>query len=308
MSNKFSDGSSSAFAELPVPAAYLSWTRGNAQLKAIAQADPGAYFGGWRAFVTDKDGNDLPKLPIPIVDRMSEDGKHPYKVYATNVLSLLPIQHRTRFELREKTKDVETGREYEKVVAVSSEKRQGYAPYRQVFGLVFGEKEFAPAVLKIYKWSAFISFERAGQVWNKITTPEGKVVIRRYGSVGVTENGMVVPNFEIYGQGRSTPIEAIDAKHPRYYDITPELDALFDQSLAWKNCERWNAEGKVNEEPASIAVRQEFLARCDAMGLSNIDIEQLLKESNNDYEKALALLNPDEMDINTELAAGDTAN
>lgn len=291
---RFSDGSSAAYEELPVQAAYLSWTRGNAQLRSIAKTDPGVYLGGWKAFTIDRDGNELPKLPLPIVERVSEDGQHPYKVYAHNYVNFLPIQHRTRFELRQKVKDPQTGKEYDRVVSISRERREGYAPYRQVFGLVYSNdgKENAPAVLKVWKWSAFISFEKAGQAWNKIEIPEGKILIRRYGTVGNKTENDTVPVFEIFGQSRSTPIEAIGIDKPVFVDITTNLNKLYDDSLAWKNCERWNAEGKVEAEETNSA-KSNFLQKCAEMNLSNIDIEQLIAENDGDYEKALLALVPE---------------
>jgi hypothetical protein len=307
MSNKFSDGSASAYAELPVPAAYLKWTRGNAQLRAIAKDDPGAYLGGWSAFVKSFDGEtELPKLPIPIVERVSQDGKHPFQVYASNVISFLPITHRTRFELREKGKDKE-GRDIERVVAIAKERRQGYAPYRQVFGLVYAKDtdDCLPAVLKVWKWSAFITFERAGQAWNKIKpVPEGKLLIRRYGTLGVKEGDFTSPKFEVYNQGQSTPIEAVGTAKPRYIDITLDLDELWTASQEWTNCPRWNAEGKVEESeedrPLSVA-QKEFIIKCDEFGLTNIEIAQLMAENGNDPIQAMAALTGNA--INNELEA-----
>lgn len=309
MENKFSDGSTSGFAELPVPAAYLSWTRGNAQLRSIAKDDPGAYLGGWRAFFEDKEKQPLPSLPIPIVERMSEDGKHAYKVYASNYINFLPIQHRTRFELREKTKDDTTGREYDRVVSISKERRQGYAPYRQVFGLLFANDtdDYAPAVIKVYKWSAFIAFEKAGQIWNKVdkSTPDGRVLIRRYGTLGKKEDKIIVPVFEVFGQGRSTPIEAVGVNKPRWIVFKPEFDTLWEQSVEWANCPRWNAEGKVQEtedETASVA-QKDYEARCYELNFTNIEADALLKENGGDYVRALAALQGDA--INAALEQGD---
>jgi hypothetical protein len=303
--SKFSDGSTSGYAELPVPAAYLSWTRGNAALKSIAQADPGAFYGGWRAFVTDKESKPLPTLPLPVVERTSEDGKHLYKVFASNFVSFVPLQHRTRYELRQKTKDEQTGREYERVVSISQEKREGYAPYRQVFGLLYDPKtdDHAPAVLKVFKWSAFITFTKAGERWNKIDklTPEDQVLVRRYGSFG--KDG--VPNFEIYGQGRSTPIEAIGTDKPRLIPLTDEMTQLFEASEAWKNCERWNAEGKVAEEDTA-STKSVFLAKCQEVGFSNIEIEQYVAEANGDYKKALeTVFGPDAINGALESSEGE---
>lgn len=294
MNDKFSDGSSSAYAELPVEAAYLSWRRGNASLKQIANVDPGAYFGGWRAFVKSQDNLPLPPLPIPVVQRVSQDGKHEYEVYATNVIDFLPIQHRTRFEMREKATDPDTGREYNKVVAVSNKRQPGYIPYRQIFGLVFAKDkdEYNPGVIKVYNWSAFISIEKAGQAWNKITVPDGQVLVRRYGSIGLKDGR---PKFETFGQGHSTPIDAVGLDQPRFYPITDELNELWDASLAWKDCERWNATGEV-DEPAPVGAKQEFVALCETLYLTDVEIEQILAENDNNYAAALAALRGDSMD------------
>jgi len=304
--NKFSDGSSSAYVELPVPAAYLSWTRGNAALKAVAEVDPGLYFGGWRAFVKSKDNQALPALPIPKVTRTSQDGRHDYEVYATNVIHFLPIQHRTRFELRERTTDTETGREYDKVVAISNKRISGYIPYRQIFGLVVGNDENVadvfPGVLKVFKWSAFISIEKAGQQWNKIAVPEDKVLIRRYGSVGLKDGR---PKFETFGQGHSTPIDAVGLDNPVFYNITDELNDLWEQSHEWKECERWNATGEV-DEPVESTAKQAFLEECAKLYLTEVEIEQLLAENNNDYATALsALYGPDLDEMNSQAELGD---
>jgi len=285
---KFSDGSSSAYVELPVQSAYLSWRRGNAALRAVAKADPALYFGGWRAFTKTKDNQALPAIPVPVVVRVSQDGKHEYEVYATNILHFLPIQHRTRFEFRKKEKDVETGREYNKVVASSKNKLPGYQPHRQIFGLVFSPDtdEYAPGVIRVDSWSAFIAIEKAGQQWNKVAIPDGKVLVRRYGSIGLKDGR---PKFETYGQGQSTPIDAIGLENPRYFDLLDEFNQLWDASLAWKECERWNATGEIVEEPRSNA-REVFMGLCDAMGLADYEIEQLLAEFKNDYSLAVSAL------------------
>jgi len=309
MSSKFSDGSTSSYAELPVEAAYLRWTRGNAQLRAIAKTDPGAYYGGWRAFVKSldrKSGEEvqLPAIPIPIVERVSQDGKHPYQVYATNVLQFLPIQHRTRFELRRKVKN-EDGSEFDKVIATSRNRQPGYIPYRQIFGLVFAKDsdDFAPGVIKLFNWSSFISFEKSGQAWNKIAVPDGMVLVRRYGSIGLKDGSA---KFEKYGEGYSTPIDPIGLDKPRLHPITDELDKLFDQSLVWKNCERWNAEGETIDDAEKTA-KQEFLEKCAAINLQDDEIEQLLKENGGNYATALASLSPEvsEDDINAGFIAAE---
>lgn len=285
--SKFSDGSASAYAELPVKVAYLRWTRGNAQLRLLKDTDPAQYFGGWRANVTDRDGNPNPELPLPVVERVSQDGKHVYKVYASNVIEFLPIQHRTRFELRETEVDPVSGREVIKIKATSKKRLPGYTPVRQVFGLVFVGEQSAPAVLYIDKWSSFISFERAGQKWGKVKEPDGMALVRRYGTLG--KDGL--PVFETYGQSQSTPIEAIGLERPRFVKITPELDSLYEQSLEWRHCSRWNAEDEeVNEVIGGDPALKAFAERTKELGLSNIEVQQLVKEHNGDYAAALATI------------------
>ena len=313
----FDEGSSTGYAELPVPAAWMKWIRGDAKLVSISKTDPGAYFGGFRAFLSHKDRNsdeqiDNPKLPMSVVKRVSEDGKHGYQVYATNVINFLPLTFRLRYEYREKIKDQDTGKETEKVVASSPTHQPGYQPNKQIFGLVFSEETnaYAPAILCLTNWSSFIALNKAADVWKKVKVPEGKLLVRRYGSVGVTDKeGNVMPKFETFGQGRSTPIDAIDVANPRFIDASPEFDDLYDQAQAWKMCERWNAEGKVTEEdPANSGNPDlmEFDRLADEAGLSNIEKAQLVSEAGGDYKKAIEALSyggePSIEDINSILS------
>lgn len=306
--NLFSDGSASSYAELPVKVAYLRWRRGNANMRAVMKSDPAIFFGGWKANTKNRDGELNPELPLPVVERVSEDGKHTYEAYASNVIEFLPVQHRTRFELREKTKDPQTGKEMVTIRAVSKDRIKGYTPVRQVFGLVFVGDKSAPAVLYIDNWSSFISFERAGQKWGKVQVPQGMALIRRYGSTGTTEKdtGATLPTFETYGEARTTPIEAIDTAHPRFIKITPELMQLVNDSAPWRNCPRWNAEGEANETIGEPPALKKFIDRCNELGLSNVDIEQLAKEYKGDYAAALKAINEEsdqlsEVDLNAQL-------
>lgn len=304
MSDKYSDGTQSVYAELPVPAAYLKWTRGNAALAAIAESDPGAFFGGWRAFVKSmKDETELPQLPIPVVTRVSQDGKHKYEVYASNVVEILPLVARTRFELREETINPETGRKFNKVVAVSKKRMEGYTPYRQVFGLVFAKDsdEYSPAVLKVFTWSSFIAFEKAGRAWGSVNVPAGKALVRRFGTVG--ENG--APKFEYFGQGHSTPIDAVGISNPRFVDDTQEIESLWKSAQSWKECEAWNATGEA-EEPVEQSALQEFAELCKTIGLSDTEIQQVLSENSGDYAKAVSSLRADDLDYaNSQLEETD---
>lgn len=311
----FSEGSNSTFVEPPVPCAYMKWIRGDAKLATLKKTDPAAFYGGWRAFLSHKDkGTDAqienPKLPLPVVQRVSDDGQHGYQVYATNVLNFLPIQFRLRYEYRKRITDQQTGRETEKVVATSKNHQPGYQPNKQLFGLVFGETdEYAPAILFISNWSGFISMNKAADVWKKVKWPEGKILIRRYGSIGVADSkGNSIPCFETFGQGRSTPIEAIGVDKPRFIADNPVFDKLFDDSIAWKECPRWNAEGKTEGEMESNQYLEAFDAKVKEIGLTNIEVEQLLKEAKGDYQRALAMMSSPEVsedEINAELSKGD---
>lgn len=251
--NKFNEGVSSVYAELPVAVNYLYWKRGNGQLAHLKETDPGAYFGGWAASVASREGDPYPELPIPIVTRISDDGKAQYQRYATNILSIIPIVSRQRYELRKKSMNAE-GREEEKVVAISKNYESGvhvgYQPHKQIFCIVVNDNnQMGYAVVKLNKWSSYLSFSRAAQAWSKVKSTETEVLIRRYGTIGATnKQGQIFPNFETFNEGKSTPIEAIGVLSPRFMPITPELDKLWDDAQDWAKCEKWNASGKLAEE------------------------------------------------------------
>lgn len=289
----FTDGSTSDYAKLPVEVAYLKWTRGNALLAASIKTDPAAYLGGWSAFVMSFGDNPtaLPPVPLPVVQRVSQDGRHPYQVYAAPVINFFPVQARTRFELRKKEK--EGGREIERVVAISRTRREGFTPYRQVFGLLYPPDmsgEPAPAVLKVWKWSTFISFEKAGREWNRVKVPTGKVLVRRYGTDGAEVDGMVVPKFNTFGGSQATPIEAIGLNDPIFVDLTSQMIELFNGAQDWANCQRWHSER--GDEIVTVSER-EFRAKCAELQLTDGEIAQILHENGGDYETALAAITGD---------------
>lgn len=249
--NKFNEGTEAMYAELPVPVNYLYWKRGNGQLDHLKETDPGAFLGGWSAMVDGKEDK-LPALPLPIVTRKSDDGKSVYQRYASNFINFLPIASRMRYELRQKAFDQKSGREEERVIAVSKDYVSGvtvgYQPLKQIFGLVYSNdlETYNPAILKLNKWSAFLSFNKAAQAWMKVNVPDDSVLIRRYGTLGaVDKQGNVFPNFEVFNDGKSTPIEAIGIRTPLMLKGSPELDQLWEESQAWAKCEKWNAAGKV---------------------------------------------------------------
>lgn len=250
MNSKFSAGIEATYAELPFPVNYLYWKRGNAQLSHLKDTDPAAFFGGWSASVKSKDG-DMPALPLARVTRTSEDGSATFERYSTNVLTFLPIAYRMRYELRAKSVNAD-GREEERVVAVSREyvsgHHKGYQPHKQIFGLVYDSeyKTHAYAILKLNKWSSYISFGKAERAWLKVQVNEDQALLRRYGTVGTkNKSGVIVPNFEVFNEGRSTPIEAIGVDTPYILPVTDELDNIWEQAQEWANCERWNAAGQV---------------------------------------------------------------
>ena len=265
MNNKFSAGREAGYAELPFPVNYLYWKRGNAQMSHLKDSDPAMYFGGWAASVKGKDA-EMPALPLLRVTRTSDDGTS-YERYATNVLIFLPVAFRMRYELREKSFNAD-GREEEKVVAVSREyvsgNTVGYQPHKQVFGIVYdGDKlsVSAYAVLKLNKWSSYLSFGKAERSWTKVKVEDNQALIRRYGSIGVeNKKGVIVPNFEEFNQGRSTPIEAVGVGNPIVINVNPELDEVWEQAQEWAKCERWNAAGKVAEhtEPIAAPIEPDF--------------------------------------------------
>lgn len=285
----FSASDGVPYAELPVKPAFLRWARGDAKLYFALKEDPALYLGGWRATVKDHDGNPRPSLPLPIVRRKSADGRVTFEVYASPVIDFLPIQHRTRFELRERIPDPATGKEKVVIRAVSKSKAPGYTPVKQVFGLVFGrdDGDYHPAVIYLDKWSSFISFNRAEDGWMRITPPKGKALVRKYGTVGVVDkNGETVPVLKVYKDSIYTPIEAIGLLSPRFIDITDEITQLFYDSMDWRECQRWNASGETYEVLGETA-KDKFLERCNEIGLTNVEIEQILKEAGGNYAKAL---------------------
>lgn len=253
--SKFSEGASSSYAELPVEVNYLYWKRGNGQLSHLREIDPGAFFGGWTASVKNAEGEDMAALPLPVVTRVSDDGSAEYQRYASNVINFLPIAFRQRYEKREEVIDTKTGRKAEKVTAVVKEYisgvHSGFQPMKQIFGLIFSAdmSTYAPVVLKLNKWSSYISFGKAAQSWAKTHAPEGKELVRRYGTIGIkNKQNAILPNFETFNEGKSTPIEAIDIHNPIFIDLTPELDELWEGSQAWAKCDRWNASGRIVDE------------------------------------------------------------
>jgi hypothetical protein len=324
----FTDNTAPMYVELPVPVAWAQWRRGDAKLAAIAKQDPGAYLGGWSAWVTHHDKNtdtdiENPKLPLPVVKRTSNDGKHPFQVYASNILSVFVIQSRMRYELRDEVTDPQTGKKKNKVVAISLEKLPHYQPRYQIFGLVFDKKtdDTYPVCLNLDNWSAFISYTNAGQLWSKIKPPADSILVRRYGTLGIKDSeGNTTPELVEYNKGLSTPIKAIGVEKPRIVKALPEWDELFDASLEWKNCPRWNASGKANENAdGSDDVNPDLLKfdqLADEAGLSNIDKAQLVAEYNGDYKKAIESLSyggeePPALsaeDLNARLAEGDSSD
>lgn len=299
------DGVATSFVELPVDCAWVKWTRGNGQLAALRDTDPGQYFGGWKSRVVKfggKDGELNPVLPYPIVERSTQDASATFDVYATNVLHVVIIASRERFELREEVMDEKLGFKVNKVRKVALKRQEGFKPNKQILGWAFNPttEEHEPVLIVLDAWNAYISFNNASTAWKKATknVAPGMSVIRRYGSVGKAgKDGKVLPVFEKFGEGTSTPIEAIDIAHPRLFKVTPELLALQTASQAWKTDPRWLQEGKigqVTEENDNLSVESDaanpwlerFAKRAKELKYTDQDIADELAHAGGDYRKA----------------------
>lgn len=264
MDELFDDGSSLPYVELPKEANRLKWVRGNPQLRAVAKDDPAQYLGGWRAKVslsaTSERGEViLPPLPLPVVTRQSADGSNEFSVYATPWVAFLPMTHRTRWEKKVKARDA-MGREVDKIEYWQAKQEKGLTPNRQVFGLVYGDDgSCLPGLITLENWSAFISFQRAGEQWKKVVVPQGKLLVKKYGTMGKKQKNqsgqtITVPNMEAVGQGMATPIEAIGLDKPLFVERTPELEVLARAAQAWAKCERWlNGVNAGAMAPAEVA-------------------------------------------------------
>lgn len=258
----FDDGSVMPYVELPVAANRLKWVRGNPQLRAVAKDDPAQYLGGWRGKVSlsathDREEIILPPLPLPVVMRTSADGSSEYQVYAAPWIAFLPMVNRTRWEKKTKTRDA-NGKEVEKLEYWQAQQIKGLAPHREVFGLILADGQQLPGILTLENWSAFISFQRAGEAWKKIQPLNSKLLVKRYGTMGKkqkTEKGfMTVPVMESYNNGLSTPIEAIGLDKPEYVDLTAELTQLAQAARAWATCSRWlNGMNTTADAPVAMA-------------------------------------------------------
>lgn len=322
------EGIQGSFAELPVPAATLRWSRGDARLRVLKDTDPGLYFGGWRTRVKKfkgKDGEKNPAVPLPIVTRTDTKGSSTFDVYATNVLHFIPIRTRMRFELREKEFVERLGFDAFVVKRISLTKKDGWSPMHQIFGLVFNAttEEHAPALLWVDMWNAHISYGNAFGVWQKavarLATKGVNTVIRKYGSIGKLEKdtGLMLPNMVEFKGGTSTPIEAIGIDNPRFYDLTEELQELQFGSLAWGEDPLWLKEGSVKGDNTIVSAMEEVLAdpflqmfsqRAREIGLTNIEIEDLLASSKHDYEKAYDEIKPEAPEIVSAPGSADLGN
>lgn len=266
---KFGAGVDSGYAELPVKSNYGFWKRGDGTARHLIETDPAKFFGGWHFMVekTDDKGSVIqyPEVPLPIVERMT-DNAEVYRRYSWNYIDFMPLIPRERFELREK----DTG----KVLAVAKKFEKGvtidYQPSQQVFGLAYADDgSWTPAVIKLDKWNSYISFKKAEQEFLKITCHDGQELVRRYGNIGemrkVKIQGVLqeklVPEFEEFGQAKSTPIRAIGADAPVFVTVTAEMNELYEAAKAWANCPRWNA---VTKAAQTFAKTSEAMQEVDA--------------------------------------------
>lgn len=292
----------SGFAQLPVPANYLRWKRGNGDKEMLYETDPASFLGGWGASVDawKEPHEKLPYVPFPIVTRKAKAGRVKYDRYASTRVYFQFIASRKRFEKWDKDAiNPQTGQKGV-LLAISNERIDpSYAAHKEVFGLAWTSdlQKSYPVVLNLNNWSATISYDQADQALSKIKVPAGQHLIRVLGTDGevVKEKNaagaveeFVTPKFVEKGQAVSTPIEALDLANPRFVPITDEVRQLARDAQAWKNCPRWHAELDFTYEgETELSPMDKFTERAHAIGLTDDEIEQVLKENGRNPAKAL---------------------
>lgn len=259
MARNYGDGMSDRvfeYEQLPVPVARIEWSRGRKEIAPLLATDPGFYLGGWRAAYeykrTQPGGNvtieKAPFLPMPVVTRAGNEGD--YKVYASNLLQFFPLRSRTRYEFGHK-EQTKYGEKFvvDSVVATHI-KGSSDKPKKEIFGLVFGmngetqKVEYSPALIVIeHTWNTKFDLERVHAEAKKVKAPDGQGFAWTIGTNGKDANGKIIPILNKAGEATTTPIELFNAATPYFFDITPDIDALFDASEAWQKCPTWNAEG-----------------------------------------------------------------
>lgn len=258
MARNYGDGMSDRvfeYEQLPVPVARIEWSRGRKELAPLLATDPGIYLGGWRAafeYKRTQNGTTsverAPIVPMPVVARAGNDGD--YLVYACNKIMFFPIRSRTRYEFGHKEKTTYGEKFVVDSVVATHIKGSGGKPKKEIFGLVFGmnaetkKVEYSPALIVVnHTWNTKFDLERVHAEAKKVKAPEGQGFAWEIGTNGKDANGKTIPILNVAGEATTTPIELLNATTPFFFDITPDIDALFDASEAWQKCPTWNAEG-----------------------------------------------------------------
>lgn len=259
MSKNYGEGMSDQmfeYEQLPVPVARIEWSRGRKELAALLETDPGIYLGGWRAAFEYRKKSPsgeatleaAPALPMRIVTRAGNEGD--YKVYADSVIDFFPLRSRTRYEFGHKEKTTYGEKFVVDSVVTKHIKGSGGKPKKEIFGLVFGlnpetkKVQYSPALIVVnHVWSTKFDLERIHTETKKIKAPEGQVLVWKIGTRGKQVGGKTVPVFLTNGESTTTPIELLSADKPFFFEVSEEIDQLFDASEAWAKCPTWNAEG-----------------------------------------------------------------
>jgi hypothetical protein len=252
---KFSDPTlqGESFAMLPVERFNkIMWRSGDPDLYVLLANDPGKYLGEFRSMLdlpatADREAIVFPVLPWPVMKRKA--GRDTYSRYSTTEMLFRPITARLRFVLYARDGQGNKIKENNRDVIVSVTKHfvkgSGYSPQKEVFGLVYDSKgNFAThGLLSLDGWSSYISYDRAAKEWDKIATPDGKLVIYRLGTRGTKDNnGETIIKAKTFNGGSSVDIEPLDLATPMLMQVDEAFETLWTKAQEWATCPRWNAE------------------------------------------------------------------
>lgn len=253
----------STYEQLPVEAAYLSWKRGSWDAEPSRESDPAKFFGGWRAWVKNKEGENAPITNLSIVKRRTNKGEL-IEVYAGRVVNFIPLVSRVRYEFFTEQED-----KSKKLTAWASEhiKGSGARPKYQLFGVHYQHEKGnfvhpLPCVLVLEGWSAFLDFTSKdplgrlayANAMKRLGLGEDTFVIRTYGAVKPE------PVIKTLGtDGSYTPVQSaghdkLTGDSPRIVRDVTEVQKLIELqngAEAWGECKVWhNSAGKLH--PAEV--------------------------------------------------------
>ena len=265
--NKYSDQTlqGESFALLPVETFNkIMWRSGDDRLPPLLETDPGQFLGEFRSMVempatNDREAVIFPVLPWRIVKRKS--GRETYQRYSTTEMLFRPIAARLRYVLfaRDAANQVikdENGRKVILAVTKNFVPKSGYEPQKEVFGIVYDDKGEPKtyALLVLDSWNAYISYDRAAKVFEKIAAPEGQLPLYRIGTRGTKDSdGNLTTKYKNFNGKNMVEIEALDADKPMFVTIDEEFDRIWEKAQEWVKCPRWNSEkmngAEVQEAP-----------------------------------------------------------